>query len=49
MNGVINIVTKKAADTQGGSFYGAAGTRDFEQGHVRFPHPQLERRGRPLA
>jgi iron complex outermembrane receptor protein len=35
VNGVINIITKKAADTQGGFIYGAFGNRALQQGHLR--------------
>ncbi len=35
LNGVINVVTKKAADTQGTDIYGAIGNRKFSQGHIR--------------
>jgi len=36
MNGVINIITKKAADTQGGLIYGGFGTRALQQGYLRY-------------
>ena len=36
MNGVINIITKKAADTQGGFGYGGFGNRELQQGYMRF-------------
>ncbi|MHC4074830.1 MAG: TonB-dependent receptor plug domain-containing protein [Planctomycetota bacterium] len=36
VNGVINIITKKAADTQGGFIYGGFGNRALQQGHLRF-------------
>lgn len=36
MNGVINIITKKAADTQGGQVYGAFGTQQLQQEAVRY-------------
>ena len=36
MNGVINIVTKKAADTQGGLGYAAFGNRALQQGYFRY-------------
>jgi len=36
MNGVVNIITKKAADTQGGLGYGAFGNREFQQGYLRY-------------
>jgi iron complex outermembrane receptor protein len=36
VNGVINIITKKAADTQGGLIYGGFGNRALQQGHLRF-------------
>ncbi len=35
MNGVINIITKKAADTQGGFVYGGFGNRELYEGHLR--------------
>lgn len=35
MNGVINIITKKAADTQGGLLYGGFGNRATQQGLLR--------------
>jgi len=35
MNGVINIITKKAADTQGGFVYGAFGNRGWQDGYLR--------------
>ena len=35
MNGVINIITKKAADTQGGFGYGGFGNRALQQGYMR--------------
>jgi iron complex outermembrane receptor protein len=35
MNGVINIITKKAADTQGRFIYGGFGNRALQQGHLR--------------
>jgi iron complex outermembrane receptor protein len=35
VNGVINIITKKAADTQGGFIYGGFGNRALQQGHLR--------------
>ena len=35
MNGVINIITKKAADTQGGMVYTGFGNRALQQGHLR--------------
>jgi iron complex outermembrane receptor protein len=36
VNGVINIITKKPADTQGGFIYGGFGNRALQQGHLRF-------------
>lgn len=36
MNGVINIITKKAADTQGGLGYGGFGTRATQEGFLRY-------------
>ena len=36
MNGVINIITKKAADTQGGLVYGSFGTQQLQQEAVRY-------------
>jgi len=36
MNGVVNIITKKAADTQGGLIYGGVGSHDLQQGFVRY-------------
>jgi iron complex outermembrane recepter protein len=36
MNGVINIITKKAADTQGGLVYGSIGTQELQQGFIRY-------------
>ena len=36
MNGVINIITKKAADTQGGLVYGGVGTQKLQQGFIRY-------------
>lgn len=36
MNGVINIITKKAADTQGGLGYGAFGNNELRQGFIRY-------------
>jgi iron complex outermembrane receptor protein len=36
MNGVINIITKKAADTQGGLVYGSIGTQQLQQGFIRY-------------
>ena len=36
MNGVINIITKKAADTQGGLVYGSFGTQQLQQETVRY-------------
>lgn len=35
LNGVINVVTKKASETQGLDTYAAVGNREFVQGHVR--------------
>ncbi|MHC4413466.1 MAG: TonB-dependent receptor plug domain-containing protein, partial [Planctomycetota bacterium] len=35
LNGVINIITKKASDTQGGFIYGGFGNRALRQGHLR--------------
>ena len=35
VNGVINIITKKAADTQGGLAYGGFGNRALQQGYMR--------------
>ena len=36
MNGVINIITKKSADTQGGFAYGGFGNKEFDRGFLRF-------------
>lgn len=36
VNGVINIITKKAADTQGLRVTGSVGNREFYQGSVRY-------------
>jgi len=36
MNGVINIVTKKSADTQGGLAYGGFGNREYQDGFLRY-------------
>jgi iron complex outermembrane receptor protein len=36
MNGVINITTKKAADTQGGLVYGSIGNQQLQQGFIRY-------------
>ena len=36
MNGVINIITKKAADTQGGLGYGGFGNRATQEGFMRY-------------
>ncbi|MFA5292160.1 MAG: TonB-dependent receptor [Phycisphaerae bacterium] len=36
MNGVINIITKKAADTQGGLVSGSVGSRELQQGFIRY-------------
>ncbi len=36
MNGVINIITKKTADTTGGLLYGAAGEQGLRQSLVRY-------------
>ena len=35
MNGVINIITKKAIDTQGGTIYGGFGNRARQEGFLR--------------
>ncbi len=35
MNGVINIISKKAADTQGGTIYGGFGNRSTQEGFLR--------------
>ncbi len=35
INGVINIITKKASDTQGGLAYGGFGNRALQQGFIR--------------
>lgn len=36
INGVINIITKKPADTQGFFGYGGFGNRDLQQGYIRY-------------
>ncbi|MFQ6034934.1 MAG: TonB-dependent receptor plug domain-containing protein [Sedimentisphaerales bacterium] len=36
MNSVINIITKRSADTQGGFVYGGFNNKEFEQGLLRF-------------
>ncbi len=36
MNGVINIITKKAADTQGGLVYGSFGEQQLQQEAIRY-------------
>lgn len=36
MNGVVNIITKKSADTQGTLAYGGLGNREYQDGFLRF-------------
>lgn len=40
MNGVINIITKKAEDTQGGLFSGSTGNHSLQQGFIRYGQTQ---------